>query len=202
MAARRPVALSRATPHDPLDLLIRELYADASVPEHALPDPDDIAATHVGLGLDPLEVVLPAAVDPLDPQDVLEPGGRDEDGRHASPLDDRVGGDRGAEDEVADVRAEDRGPFGRAPPTRRPEGWSGVELTLRIRISPTGPMATRSVKVPPVSIPTLQRLGSACVTSHAPSVCLCAGVPPRSAGSPPRPRRLLLWSDRYCQGQD
>ena len=103
---RGPLVIRRDPAHladDAIQLLGGERRAHRTVGEDPLVHADDPVARHIGLGLDPLQVVETLAVDALDVEDVLEPSGCDEHRRRATPLDEGVRGDGRPHDEGVDL---------------------------------------------------------------------------------------------------
>ena len=115
--------------------------------------PDTVGSAHERCRLLPGEVVMALAVDPLDVGDVLEPLRRDVDDGCAAACQHRVDSDGGSHNRKVDIRGFQIGACkgGRDGSDR----IDRIRWNLRQGPRPlTEPTATRSVKVPPVSMPT------------------------------------------------
>ena len=147
-----------------------------------------------------MQVVESRHAQVADFQHVAKPARRDQRGARALALQDRVRGDRGRVQHLARHRSPSaaRPARRRCPRCSRP-AWRRV---LCVRTAPSGAMATRSVKVPPISIADAQAharapsngcqaTSGACAPAGAQPLRAMPASPPRRspADRPARPRR-------------
>ena len=145
----------------------------------------------------PGHVVQPRHPQPAELEDVAEAGRRQQPGPGALALEDRVGRDGAAVDDVADARS-GRRRAGRGP-SRTPSATpalksSGVEGSLPVWIAPSGSVTTMSVNVPPTSTPTRTSWRSLCrALGH------CSGVGRRHRRHHRRAAWQATWASGTCQ---
>ena len=137
---------------DGADPVLVERYVDRAVGHDPLIDLVTMASLDQRLRLDPGDVVVAAAVPPLDEGDVAKPLGRHIGHRRALALEDRVGRYRGPEPDVrmsdGAVEAPETAEDAFVGVVRRGENLPHVDRSgLRI-------VAHEIVNVPPTSMPT------------------------------------------------